>query len=200
MPTARFHKLKTIKKRNFLQAAYAEFALHDYPSASISQLVATLKMAKGSIYQYFENKQELYNYLINHAHEQLTAVVNKACPLPQGTTGFNPWLQQLVMVQVKFLCAVPAYAMLFARYNTEQPGKAPKPDMSDKIAGVARAYHVQISHEHLYLIQHLPLLIFNYYIKQTGVDIAAIIKTGEPIDIPTNKLLYLCQSFLQKVN
>ncbi|NBC30902.1 MAG: TetR family transcriptional regulator [Spirochaetes bacterium] len=67
MPKETFFNLPEEKRSAFLAAAFREFALHDYDTASISRIVAELGIAKGSLYQYFEDKRDLYAYLLERA-------------------------------------------------------------------------------------------------------------------------------------
>ncbi len=67
MPKETFHRLPEEKKKIILDAFFEEFAINSYNNASISKVVAKLGIAKGSIYQYFENKKDLYLYLLEYA-------------------------------------------------------------------------------------------------------------------------------------
>lgn len=67
MPSATFNKLSGSKREKFLKVAMEEFASAGYEKASVTQMVKKLKIAKGSVYQYFENKKELYFYLLDLA-------------------------------------------------------------------------------------------------------------------------------------
>lgn len=67
MPKSTFFNLPKIKQQQFLKIAFEEFALHNYHQASISKIVLKMGIAKGSIYQYFENKKDLYFYLVEVA-------------------------------------------------------------------------------------------------------------------------------------
>lgn len=64
MPSTTFTKLPAAKRDKFIRVAMEEFASAGYEKASVTQIVKKLKIAKGSVYQYFENKKELYFYLI----------------------------------------------------------------------------------------------------------------------------------------
>lgn len=67
MPTQTFQNLSDEKKNTFLNACFEEFTLKGYESASLNSIVRKTGIAKGSIYRYFENKRDLYFYLIKHA-------------------------------------------------------------------------------------------------------------------------------------
>ena len=70
MPSATFEKLRSSKKEAFIEAFLKEFAHHPYEKASISTVVKQLGIAKGSVYQYFENKMDLFLYLKQYAEQQ----------------------------------------------------------------------------------------------------------------------------------
>lgn len=67
MPSSTFVNLPAEKREKLMNKFYDEFSKNSYREASISKIVADLKIAKGSIYKYFENKQDLYFYLIECA-------------------------------------------------------------------------------------------------------------------------------------
>ncbi|MGF1600395.1 MAG: TetR/AcrR family transcriptional regulator [Thermosynechococcaceae cyanobacterium] len=87
MPTQTFFNLPDEKRQKFVDIAIAEFAAHDYNSASITQIVATAKIAKGSVYQYFKDKKGLYLYLIEFATEEKLAFLRNAEP-PESAVFF----------------------------------------------------------------------------------------------------------------
>ena len=63
MPKPTFINLKAKKKKQFTDAFLREFAIKSYDEASLSAVVKELGIAKGSVYQYFEDKLDLFNYL-----------------------------------------------------------------------------------------------------------------------------------------
>ncbi len=73
MPTETFFNLPEEKRERILALAIDEFAENDYTSASISRLVAHAGIAKGSFYQYFADKQDLYLYLLQLAVDEKQA-------------------------------------------------------------------------------------------------------------------------------
>ena len=67
MPKKTFENLDPAKRERFTAVCSREFAIKNYRSASVSAIVEELGIAKGSVYQYFENKKDLYTYLIDLA-------------------------------------------------------------------------------------------------------------------------------------
>jgi TetR/AcrR family transcriptional regulator len=64
MPKSTFYNLKEEKKQRIFQAAVQEFASHKFSEASLNRIVKTAKIPWGSFYQYFDNKEDLYLYVI----------------------------------------------------------------------------------------------------------------------------------------
>ncbi len=70
MPKSTFANLPEAKRQAIIDLAVAEFAEHPYQVASLSRIVERAGIAKGSIYQYFENKQELYLFTLEYAAQR----------------------------------------------------------------------------------------------------------------------------------
>ncbi len=64
MPTNTFFNLSEEKKNKILKAANKEFARVPLEQASIKNIVEDAEIARGSFYQYFEDKQDLFEYLM----------------------------------------------------------------------------------------------------------------------------------------
>jgi AcrR family transcriptional regulator len=64
MPTATFFALPDERRARLVDEAITEFAERSYAEASLSQIVRRAGIAKGSLYQYFEDKLDLYRWLL----------------------------------------------------------------------------------------------------------------------------------------
>ncbi|UJR81381.1 TetR/AcrR family transcriptional regulator [Sandaracinus amylolyticus] len=64
MPTPTFFRLPDEKRERFVEEAINEFADRSYAEASLSQIVKRIGIAKGSVYQYFADKLDLYRWLL----------------------------------------------------------------------------------------------------------------------------------------
>ncbi len=80
MPTQTFFNLPPEKRETLLASGLDEFANHDYERASISQIVAQVGIAKGSLYQYFSDKRDFYLYLVEVASQTLIAALQHEPP------------------------------------------------------------------------------------------------------------------------
>ncbi len=94
MPKQTFFNLPAEKRQTIINLAIDEFADNDYQNASISRIVARAGIAKGSFYQYFADKKELYLYLIELAlQEKAQFLQGTPPPDPQmGTFAYLRWL------------------------------------------------------------------------------------------------------------
>jgi AcrR family transcriptional regulator len=64
MPSATYFALPEARRELLVQAAIAEFADHPYGAASLSRIARETGIAKGSFYQYFDDKLDLYRWLL----------------------------------------------------------------------------------------------------------------------------------------
>ena len=60
MPQARFRKLPQARQDTILDAAAEEFAALGYEGASFNRIIEKSGISKGSMYYYFEDKEDLY--------------------------------------------------------------------------------------------------------------------------------------------
>ncbi|MBD0344084.1 MAG: TetR/AcrR family transcriptional regulator [Coleofasciculus sp. Co-bin14] len=114
MPFQTFFNLPDGRRQIIIDAAIAEFANHSYEAASISNIVSQAKIAKGSFYQYFEDKQDLYLYLVDRALETRNSFIATA-NLPSIQAGFFVYLRALFQVGLDFQLAHPALTQILYR-------------------------------------------------------------------------------------
>jgi TetR/AcrR family transcriptional regulator len=113
MPNATFFNLPESKRTALIDCALEEFAANDYNSASISRIVAQLGIAKGSLYQYFTDKADLYHYLLTLAAEKKAELLRQASP-PADQTVFST-LAWLFTEMSRYQALYPRYAALADR-------------------------------------------------------------------------------------
>jgi AcrR family transcriptional regulator len=64
MPTSTFFRLPEERRDRLVNEAIAEFSDRTYTEASLSQIARRARIPKGSVYQYFEDKLDLYRWLL----------------------------------------------------------------------------------------------------------------------------------------
>lgn len=77
MPSSTFFNLPEAKRQRLLDAAWQEFTTVSYMDASINKIIQNAEISRGSFYQYFSGKQDLFAYLLQtlfqSAREMFTA-------------------------------------------------------------------------------------------------------------------------------
>jgi len=114
MPKDTFNNLPTDKRNQILDLAIEEFAAHPYKVASISNIVRKAGIAKGSFYQYFEDKQALYRYLVEISTDEKLKLV-KDIPTPDHSTGLFGYMRWQFLSEVLFEIRHPRMAQIAYR-------------------------------------------------------------------------------------
>jgi AcrR family transcriptional regulator len=117
MPKPTFLNLPDAKRDRITELALDEFSTHPYRQASLSRIVARAGIAKGSMYQYFENKLDLYRWLVTDELERRrNEWLENDVPRPDSPShaGLFADIEQLVLTRVGFMLAHPRLARLAA--------------------------------------------------------------------------------------
>jgi len=70
MPKQMFFNISKEKRQFFLEAAINEFTEKPFAEVSVNTIVKKAKVSRGSFYTYFDNLEELFNYLMNSVKEE----------------------------------------------------------------------------------------------------------------------------------
>jgi TetR/AcrR family transcriptional regulator len=114
VPKETFFNLPAEKRQLFLDVAIAEFAANDYKNASVSNIVARAGIAKGSFYQYFDDKRALYFYLLQLGAEEKKRFLAEAQP-PDPNMKLFDYLHWLVHQGARFDLSRPGLAQVAYR-------------------------------------------------------------------------------------
>lgn len=140
MPKQTFLNLHEEKRQKIIDIAIKEFALNNYTNASLSQIVEKAGIAKGSMYQYFESKKDLYFFLISFISEKKLSFINANLKSLQGkATDFFALFKDIIFLAAQFDMKYPTMSrMLYLSghesYNAEIG------DMSKKILAQSTEY------------------------------------------------------------
>lgn len=128
MPKDTFHNLSEDKKRKIFDAALKEFSTRRFSEASINQIVKSAGIPRGSFYQYFEGKEDLYLYMIEDVSKDKAEVLGHL----EGTDSDADVFEVILHRTREFLergSVKPGYveaAMLMEIDNSEFTGKIRK--------------------------------------------------------------------------
>ena len=101
MPKETFTNLAQDKKERVLDAALTEFAEHTFTGATVSRIVERADIPKGSFYQYFESKKDLYHYIVNFAGEEKFKFMKEFLQEKESSDVFDR-LRELYSAGIKF--------------------------------------------------------------------------------------------------
>lgn len=71
MPKKLFFELKDEKRTKIIETAISEFARYDYNNSSTNRIVKDAGISKGSLFKYFESKEDIYFYILDCVTEEL---------------------------------------------------------------------------------------------------------------------------------
>ena len=69
MPTQTFENLPKDKKKRIIDAIINELSIHTYEHINIQNIIKEAKIARGSFYQYFDGKDDVYAFFYQHMKE-----------------------------------------------------------------------------------------------------------------------------------
>lgn len=129
MPKNAFLKLPAEKQSHILAIAAREFAAHPFAQTSISEIVRQAGISKGSFYQYFKDKQDLYQELVKTGTEAKLALL-KSLPAQDPGSDLFDTLKRQFMGTALFELKHPDLAQVLYRAFIEE---VPFPEMTEEL-------------------------------------------------------------------
>src|SRR5699024_9102164 len=74
---SKFINLKTEKQKAIINAAIKEFVLSGFEKASTNEIVKRSNISKGSLFNYFNSKKDLYVYLIEYSVQIIEQIIEQ---------------------------------------------------------------------------------------------------------------------------
>ncbi|MBR3610016.1 MAG: TetR family transcriptional regulator [Oscillospiraceae bacterium] len=71
MPSQTFQNLSEEKKQRIFGAIYSELLRVPFPEMSINQIIKNAGIPRGSFYQYFENKDDAFDYFVEESSKKM---------------------------------------------------------------------------------------------------------------------------------
>lgn len=118
MPQATFFNLPDDKKNLIIAAALDEFSSASYDTASINQICKKSNIAKGSFYQYFTDKMDLYVYIMTLAIEKKIKFFSSVLT-EFDTLSLLEQFRLLFLKGIEFAKDYPQYAALGEQFSKE---------------------------------------------------------------------------------
>lgn len=114
MPKDTFFNLPEDRRALICRIAVDEFASYSFEQASINRIVAEAGIAKGSFYQYFSGKKDLFLYLLKMATQEKLAYFSSVLTGAEEHTFFAR-IRELYLAGIQFAAEHPRYEMIGRR-------------------------------------------------------------------------------------
>jgi AcrR family transcriptional regulator len=114
LPKETFLNLPQDKRQTIIEAAVDEFAAYSYEQASVNRIVAEAGIAKGSFYQYFEDKKDLYFYLMSLIAEEKIKYLSPVISNPAEHDLFTV-IREMYLAGAQFAVERPRYTAIANR-------------------------------------------------------------------------------------
>ncbi len=101
MPKQTFFNLDKAKQQRILDCAIDEFASHSYEHVKLSNIIKKADIPRGSFYQYFDDKFDLYNYIFDVFKDLKLSYLSDAMKNPTEMP-FLELLRELYMLGIRF--------------------------------------------------------------------------------------------------
>ncbi len=113
----KFHSLEAEKKERIINAALNEFARNGYEKASTNEIVEEAGISKGSLFNYFNSKKELYLFLLDYVAEMIEKIYAQ---VDWNETDFFERMRQMGLVKFRVYKKFPqAFDFLKALANED---------------------------------------------------------------------------------
>ncbi|HWT33007.1 MAG TPA: TetR/AcrR family transcriptional regulator [Microbacterium sp.] len=118
MARPRFHALPSERQGAILDAALDEFSAHGFAGASLNRIISVTGVSKGSMYYYFDSKEDLYADVLRRQVERLFQDV--PLPVPEATEADEFWniIEGHYLRLMRLLVATPQTAALLRDWLT----------------------------------------------------------------------------------
>jgi len=204
-----FKNLTEDRQKQIREVAYREFAFNTYKTASVSNIVKILGVAKGSFYRYFENKTSLYAYLIDYAYHLRMEQLNEL--LENRKYNFFDIVRENFRNKIRFDMRYPLESIFLYNVLQESNTEEVKPFM-DKLKTEVLDFtknlvvifqkngdlNSKISPElAAHLIYQSLLSIYDYLSLNKGIDIKQSVRNGHLFSVSEEEIMEVVDDIVQ---
>jgi AcrR family transcriptional regulator len=124
LPTDTWYRLPQARRDAVLGAAEAEFAANGFSRGSLNVIAREAGVAKGSLFQYFDDKVDLFAHLCDRAVEHIGEAMADQVDTLDWSAGFFPACSDLLAAWVDYFVAHPVDRTLSAAVFLEPDPEA----------------------------------------------------------------------------
>ncbi len=111
MPKKTFLNLNSAKKQRIIEASLSEFAEHTFNEVKLSNIIKSSNIPRGSFYQYFEDKLDLFKYIFDLIAQEKMKFMADLLPNPENMP-FIVLFEELYTRGIKFATSDPRYVKI----------------------------------------------------------------------------------------
>jgi AcrR family transcriptional regulator len=119
MPTVTWSRLGAERRAAVVAAAETEFAAHGFSGGSLNVIARRAGVAKGSLFQYFADKRDLYAHITDIGSQRVRSHMEQQIRLLDPTRPFFAFLTDLLDVWVAYFAEHPRERALHAAASFE---------------------------------------------------------------------------------
>ncbi|WP_205875970.1 TetR/AcrR family transcriptional regulator [Mycobacterium camsae] len=119
MPTVTWARVDPARRAAVIEAAEAEFGAHGFSNGSLNVIARRAGVAKGSLFQYFADKRDLYAYIADVASQRVRAYTEGVIRDLDPTRPFFEFLTELLDAWVAYYAEHPRERALHAAATLE---------------------------------------------------------------------------------
>jgi AcrR family transcriptional regulator len=139
VPTATWERLPESRRRAVLTAAEAEFGARGFSGGSLNVIARNAGVAKGSLFQYFTDKADLYAHLSELASRRIRAHMEEFIARVSWAEGFFPAYTELLLEWVEYFRTHEIERAVTAAVNLE-----PDPAARAAVRAVANRHYLEV--------------------------------------------------------
>ncbi|QNG20250.1 TetR/AcrR family transcriptional regulator [Rhodococcus triatomae] len=119
MPTATWERLPQERRAAVIEAAEAEFAARGFSHGSLNTICREAGVSKGSLFQYFTDKADMYVYLADRASRRIRAAIEAEAARLHWNDDFYSSMLSLTETWVRYFYDHPRDLAMTAATNLE---------------------------------------------------------------------------------
>ncbi|OBF90811.1 TetR family transcriptional regulator [Mycobacterium sp. 852002-51152_SCH6134967] len=119
MPTVTWARVDPSRRAAVIEAAEAEFGAHGYSQGSLNVIARRAGVAKGSLFQYFADKRDLYAYIADLGSQRVRSYIEDRIRELDPSRPFFEFLTDLLDTWVAYFAEHPQDRALHAASNFE---------------------------------------------------------------------------------
>ncbi|WP_262402362.1 TetR/AcrR family transcriptional regulator [Actinomadura sp. CNU-125] len=119
MPTSTWFRLNVAKRARVLEVAMKEFGEHGYSTGSLNTIAREAGIAKGSLFQYFNDKLEFFAFVCDEASRRVREEMEVRMARIDFDQQFDEWLFDVMCDWSEYMEAHPLERGVTAATNFE---------------------------------------------------------------------------------